>query len=179
MLRAFSAPIRSAIFVAMAAACAADPGAGLSFRDMQAEQAAIQSALAGGETGVPQTWRGPDGGHGSVALVGAPDGDGCRRIEATNPVGMVSDTWCPTPHGFWVHPDELFYRNATGRETYGGTVRSGGPDPQDRAPPGDARPDQIDCLKLLSEERRLSRDGREAAARAERRAYHRCLQQAR
>lgn len=145
---------------------------------MQAEQAAIQAALTTGETDAPRDWQGPGGTGGTVTLKGEPDDEGCRRVEATGPSGAVTDIWCPTPHGFWVHPEELFYRNATGRETYGGSLRSRD-DQAGSAGAGadDNRPEQIDCLRLLRDERRLKQDGRNSAARAKNRAFHRCLQQ--
>ena len=145
-------------------ACATAPEHSLTFQGMQARQAAIQAVLTAGDIDTPRPWHSPDGATGTVTLVGPPDAEGCRQVKTTGPGGAITDTWCPTPHGFWVHPDELFYRNATGRETYGGAVRS-----RDGA-------DQIDCLRLLREEQRLSDDGRKGAARAKRRAFHRCLQ---
>lgn len=161
-------------------ACTASPGAGLSFQDMQARQAAVQAVLTSGKTGDSRPWQGPDGAAGRATLTDTPDGEGCRQVETTDPGGATKDTWCPTPHGFWVHPDELFYRNATGRETYGGAVRSRA---AEAGTPGafdtDDRPDQIDCLRLLRDEQRLADGGRDNAARAKRRAFHKCLQQSR
>jgi hypothetical protein len=174
--------IAPAAFAAiLLSACAAPPGASLTFQDMQARQAAIQAVLTAGDVGVPRPWQSPDGTAGTATLVSAADAEGCRQVSTTGPGGSVTDTWCPTPHGFWVHPDELFYRNATGRETYGGAVRSrdGADGMKTGADATDTRPDQIDCLRLLREERRLSDGGREGAARAKRRSFHDCLQQSR
>lgn len=162
-------------------ACATGPEHSLTFQDMQAQQAAVQAVLAAGDVGTPRPWHSPDGTTGTATLVSPPDAEGCHKVKTTNPSGAVTDTWCPTPHGFWVHPDELFYRNSTGRETYGGAMRSrdGADGVNGRPDPADTRPDQIDCLRLLREEQRLSDGGREGAARAKRRAYHNCLQQSR
>ncbi|MAO55505.1 MAG: hypothetical protein CMM61_07385 [Rhodospirillaceae bacterium] len=171
----------AALFIgALLSACAQAPES-RPFSDMQAEQAAIQAALTSGETDTSRSWQGPGGTGGTVTLKGGPDAEGCRRVEAAGPGGAVTDTWCPTPHGFWVHPDELFYRNATGRETYGGSLRSrdiqaGAGVPSRGAAAAADRPDQIDCLRLLRDERRLKQDGRDSAARAKSRAFHRCLQ---
>ena len=38
-------------------------------------------------------------------------------------------------------------------------------------------PEGAGCLRLLRDERRLKQDGRDSAARAKNRAFHRCLQQ--
>ena len=181
-LNSLSAALIPALFIgALLTACAQAPES-RPFSDMQAEQAAIQAALTSGETGTSRNWQGPGGTGGTVTLKGEPDAEGCRRVEASGPGGGVTDTWCPTPHGFWVHPDELFYRNATGRETYGGSLRSrdaqaGSGVRSGRAEATADRPDQIDCLRLLRDERRLKQDGRDSAARAKNRAFHRCLQQ--
>ncbi|PIW25814.1 MAG: hypothetical protein COW30_18245 [Rhodospirillales bacterium CG15_BIG_FIL_POST_REV_8_21_14_020_66_15] len=165
----------------LAAACAAVPDDTPTFHDMRAEQAAIQAVLAAGETGASRPWQGPGGARGTARLMGGLDAEGCRDVETMGPGGAITDTWCPTPHGFWVHPDELFYRNATGRETYGGAARSGTTPPAGGAETDlrDDRPEQIDCLRLLNDERRLVDDNRDGAARAARRAYHRCLHQSR
>ncbi|MCF3628880.1 hypothetical protein RJ527_15505 [Thalassospiraceae bacterium LMO-SO8] len=171
----------AALAAILLTACAAPPGASLTFQDMQARQAAIQAVLAAGDVGTPRPWRSPDGTTGAATLVSAADAEGCRQVSTTGPGGAITDTWCPTPHGFWVHPDELFYRNATGRETYGGAVRSrdGADGVKAETEPADTRPDQIDCLRLLREEQRLSDGGREGAARAARRAFHDCLKRSR
>jgi len=162
-------------------ACATAPEHSLTFQDMQARQAAIQAVLTAGDAGTPRPWHSPDGATGTATLVGPPDAEGCRQVRTAGPGGTVTDIWCPTPHGFWVHPDELFYRNSTGRETYGGAVRSraGADGVKAATEPADTRPDQIDCLRLLREEQRLSDDGREGAARAKRRAFHDCLKRSR
>ncbi|MEQ8805252.1 MAG: hypothetical protein RIE87_12600 [Rhodospirillales bacterium] len=159
-------------------ACATAPEHSLTFQDMQARQAAIQGVLAADDVDTPRSWHSPDGATGTATLVGPPDAENCRRVRTENPGGVITETWCPTQHGFWVHPDELFYRNATGRETYGGAVRSrdGIDGMKAQTDPADTRPDQIDCLRLLREEKRLSDDGREGAARAKRRSFHSCLQ---
>jgi len=173
---------RTAVFAALLlSGCAAAPEHSLTFQDMQARQAAIQTALTAGDIGTPHPWHSPDGATGTATLVGPPDVEDCRQVTTAGPGGTATDTWCPTPHGFWVHPDELFYRNATGRETYGGAVRSrdGIDGVNAKTDPADMRPDQIDCLRLLREEQQLSDDGREGAARAKRRAFHSCLQQSR
>lgn len=164
-------------FVTAVCACAPMPDGGQTFQGMQAEQAAIQSILNQGTSDTVATWQDSGGLKGTAAITGGPDADGCRTVETRGPRGQNTDRWCPTPHGFWVHPDERFYRNATGHETYGGAVRSretdNGSAPREGSP--DARPDQIDCLRLLREERRLSDDGRAGAARAKNRAFHTCL----
>ena len=159
-------------------ACATAPEHSLTFQDMQARQAAIQAVLTAGAIDTPRPWHGPDGATGTATLVGPSDAEGCRQVRTVGPGGGATDIWCPTPHGFWVHPDELFYRNATGRETYGGAVRSrdGAEGVKAETEPADTRPDQIDCLRLLREEQRLIDGGREGAARAKRRAFHSCLQ---
>lgn len=162
-------------------ACSAPPGASLTYQDMQARQAAIQAVLSAGEIDTPRPWHGPDGTTGTATLVGDADMEGCRQVRTTDPGGAITDTWCPTPHGFWVHPEELFYRNSTGRETYGGAVRSRDTTDGLKAAtdPTDVRPEQIRCLRLLREALRLSDGGREGAARAKRRDFHFCLQQSR
>lgn len=162
-------------------ACATAPEHSLTFQDMQARQAAIQAVLTAGDIDTPRPWHSPDGTTGTATLVGTLDAEGCRQVRTAGPGGTVTDIWCPTPHGFWVHPDELFYRNSTGRETYGGAVRSraGADGVKAATEPTDTRPDQIDCLRLLREEQRLSDDGREGAARAKRRAFHDCLKRSR
>lgn len=158
-------------------ACAPMPDGGQTFQGMQAEQAAIQSILNQGTSGTAATWQDPDGVQGTVTITGSPDADGCRTVETQGPRGQNTDRWCPTAHGFWVHPDERFYRNATGHETYGGAVRSRETDTgsSSRTDVHEPRPGQIDCLRLFREERRLSDDGRAGAARAKNRAYHTCL----
>ena len=183
MVRMLPSAASTALIAALLllAACATGPADSPTFADMQAQQAAIQAMLTAGAAGDSRAWQGPDGAAGTAILKGAPNAEGCREVETTGPGGTVIDTWCPTPHGFWVHPDELFYRNATGRETYGGAVRSRdvGPGGGARTDIRDDRPEQVDCLRLLHDERRLSDDGRESAARATRRAYHHCLHQSR
>lgn len=172
------AALLTALFLS---ACATAPEHSLTFQDMQARQTAIQAVLAAGDIDTPRPWNSPDGATGTATLVGLPDAEGCRQVKTVGPGGAITDTWCPTPHGFWVHPDELFYRNATGRETYGGAVRSrdGADGVKAETTPADTRPDQIDCLRLLREEQRLADDGREGAARAKRRAFHDCLKRSR
>lgn len=164
-------------------ACATAPEHSLTFQGMQARQAAIQAVLTAGDIGAPRPWHSPDGATGTATLVGTPDAEGCRQVSTAGTGGAVTDTWCPTPHGFWVHPDELFYRNSTGLETYGGAVRSrdGADGVKAEAAPAntDTRPDQIDCLRMLREEQRLTDGGREGAARAKRRAFHDCLKRSR
>lgn len=174
--------VRSVILagVFLTAACAADaPTASPTFQDMKAEQTAIQAALNAGESDVSIPWQGPSGISGTVMLMGKADAEGCREVETTGPGGAIMDIWCPTPHGFWVHPDEQFYRNATGKETYGGGVRSG-PAGEDIGSPSSkpsAATSRTDCLRLLHQQKRLSDDGRDSEARAMQRAFHRCLQQ--
>ncbi len=165
--------------VLFAAACASDtPTPSPTFQDMKAEQTAIQETLNAGESDTPRQWQGPSGVTGTVTLKGDADAEGCRAVETTGPGGPTVDTWCPTPHGFWVHPDEQFYRNATGKETFGGSVRTGpqADDTGETVSPSSST-SRTDCLKLLHQQKRLNDDGRDSEARAMQRAFHRCLQQ--
>ena len=163
----------------LTAACAA-PGPTPDFQDLQAEQAAIQAALADPRDGIAHAWRGGDGMAGAVTVLGPAAEEGCRRLRAERPDGASEDVWCPTAHGFWVHPEEIFYRNATGRETYGGSVRSRDITDTPARPAGgaDARPSHGDCLDHYRAARAFDREGRAAKARAAERDFHRCMQRA-
>lgn len=159
------------------AACAGAPTDSLTFQEMQAKQAAVQSVLNDGTPGAKHLWSIPGGASGFAQLIGATDGESCRQVKTSDADGTQIDLWCPTPHGFWVHPDEAFYRNATGRETYGGTVRSRRSQSGLESETPDTDPTRTDCLRLLRERNRLSDGGREAAAREMQRAYRHCLHQ--
>lgn len=163
--------------VLLAGACAA-PAPSPSFHDLQARQSAVQAALNDPAPGASHTWQGTDGG-GTAAVLGAADGEGCKRLRVTTSGDARDDLWCPTAHGFWVHPEEMFYRHATGRETYGGAVRSGGADGGASAATGSDRPSQADCLELFHEADRQGDMGHGGARRANMRDFHRCLQQSR
>ncbi|MEK9671211.1 MAG: hypothetical protein VW268_01740 [Rhodospirillaceae bacterium] len=142
--------VRAAVraFASAAAVCA-HPGPDPSFQDIQVQSQAIQRALDSGETGRALPWIGPDGSTGTVTVTGRGLEAGCLTVRVDGPTGASDDAYCPTNHGVWVHPDEKFYRQATGWETYGGTVRTSA---------GGGAPETP-----------------EAVARALRREYHDCL----
>ncbi len=168
--------IRFAVpLVVLLGACAAG-GEPPSFRDLQAERAAIEAALAADVMGVARAWHGPDGAAGEITVLGpAPDDDACRRVRAVGPGGGVEDTFCPTKHGYWVHPEEDFQRAMTGRESFGGAARSGGLRRAEDGAPGTKPLNRRHCLTLDRESSRLAKKGFEGRARAARRAFHRCL----
>jgi len=166
------------VFLLLVGACAA-PGPTPGFHDLQAEQTAIQAALNDPKDGVPHAWQGSGGTQGTATALGPADEPGCRRLRTDGTGGTDEDVWCPTPHGFWVHAEERFFRNATGQEKYGGPPRDRLSAPADgRTSAGASRPSQRDCLQYDRDSRDLMADGRTAQARAARRAFHACMHRA-